>query len=145
MGKSKRNTPKPGSNRAERLAQRRATVEAEAAAVTRPFAGLAAECDLVALREFVPAATAPLSVTGEGNAVVLATVLPGPVRPAVFGGALVLALILLVCSASLPGRKLRPYWGRAVDVLETVSAVALLPLLLAVLEVYQLVHDMTGN
>ena len=79
MGKSKRNTPKPGSNRAERLAQRRATVEAEAAAVTRPFAGLAAECDLVALREFVPAATAPLSVTGEGNAVVLATVLPGAV------------------------------------------------------------------
>jgi hypothetical protein len=30
--------------------------------VPRPFAGLAAECDLVALREFVPSATAPLRV-----------------------------------------------------------------------------------
>ena len=28
--------------------------------VTRPFAGLAAECDLVALRELLPSATAPL-------------------------------------------------------------------------------------
>ena len=28
--------------------------------VTRPFEGLAAECELVALREFVPSATAPL-------------------------------------------------------------------------------------
>jgi len=46
--------------------------------VARPFAGLAAECELVALREFVPAATAPLPLrdAAGGRAMVLATVLP---------------------------------------------------------------------
>jgi hypothetical protein len=43
--------------------------------VARPFAGLAAERDLVALREFVPSATAPL--TAGGRAVLLGTLLPG--------------------------------------------------------------------
>ncbi|QUG99501.1 SEC-C domain-containing protein [Saccharopolyspora erythraea] len=43
--------------------------------VTRPFEGLAAECELVALREFVPSATAKLPVR-EGREVTLATVLP---------------------------------------------------------------------
>lgn len=44
----------------------------------RPFAGLASEPDLVALREIVPSATAPLSLTGENKErdVLLATVLP---------------------------------------------------------------------
>lgn len=48
--------------------------------VARPFAGLAAECDLVALRELVPAATAPLRLSGtagEGRSVRLCTLLPG--------------------------------------------------------------------
>lgn len=50
---------------------------AEDVIVTRPFAGLAAECQLVALREFVPSATAPLPLAGpDGDAVTLATVLP---------------------------------------------------------------------
>ncbi|MQA16304.1 MAG: hypothetical protein GEV09_19790 [Pseudonocardiaceae bacterium] len=45
--------------------------------VTRPFGGLAAECQLVALREFVPSATAPLPLTDPGElGVTLATVLP---------------------------------------------------------------------
>ncbi|GAA2819329.1 DUF5926 family protein [Saccharopolyspora taberi] len=43
--------------------------------VTRPFEGLAAECELVALREFVPSATARLPVR-EGREITLATVLP---------------------------------------------------------------------
>lgn len=43
--------------------------------VTRPFEGLAAECELVALREFVPSATAKLPLR-EGREVTLATVLP---------------------------------------------------------------------
>ena len=43
--------------------------------VTRPFAGLAAETELIALREFVPSASAPLP-TREGRRT-LATVLPG--------------------------------------------------------------------
>ncbi|AOW93813.1 preprotein translocase subunit SecA [Rhodococcus sp. WMMA185] len=61
------------------MAQRRAERESAAAAVTRPFQGLAAECDLVALREFVPSATAPLPLKDSQRQVTLATVLPGAV------------------------------------------------------------------
>ena len=53
---------------------------AEDVIVPRPFDGLAAECDLVALREFVPSATAPLPLAAssapDGRDVTLATVLP---------------------------------------------------------------------
>ncbi|MEV6320525.1 DUF5926 family protein [Nocardia sp. NPDC051787] len=89
MGKSKRNSPKPGGNRAQRLAERRAALEQAAQAVTRPFEGLAAECDLVALREFVPSATARLTLSPAVAAerpVVLATVLPGAVAALVRAG-----------------------------------------------------------
>jgi hypothetical protein len=44
--------------------------------VARPFEGLAGECELVALREFVPSGTAKLTLTTEGREVTLATVLP---------------------------------------------------------------------
>jgi hypothetical protein len=45
--------------------------------VVRPFGGLAAECELVALREFVPSATAALPLLGSPEReVTLATVLP---------------------------------------------------------------------
>jgi len=55
--------------------------------ISRPFAGLAAECQLVALREFVPSATAPLPLAqsalaqpalaqSAGRDVTLATLLP---------------------------------------------------------------------
>lgn len=43
----------------------------------RPFAGRVDECDLVALREIVPSATAPLALAdGSGREVLLGTVLP---------------------------------------------------------------------
>lgn len=44
----------------------------------RPFEGIASECDIVALREIVPAASAPLVLAGEnaGRNVLLVTVLP---------------------------------------------------------------------
>ena len=47
--------------------------------VTRPFAGMPSECDVVALRELVPAATAPLPLAGDraDRAVTLCTLLPG--------------------------------------------------------------------
>src|SRR4029079_14222729 len=46
--------------------------------VIRPFAGLAAKCELVAMREFLPSATAPLPVRDRsGGPVPLPTVLPG--------------------------------------------------------------------
>ena len=47
--------------------------------VARPFAGLASECDIVAMRELVPAATAPLTLkssVGSDRKVRLATLLP---------------------------------------------------------------------
>jgi hypothetical protein len=43
----------------------------------RPFDGLSGECDLVAMREFVPAATAPLRLKGADREVLLCTLLPG--------------------------------------------------------------------
>ncbi|NDK92550.1 hypothetical protein GYA93_23785 [Gordonia desulfuricans] len=106
MGKkSKRGSgPRPGSNRAERVAARKARQAAAPAEPSRPFAGLAAECDLVALSVFVSSATAVLDLVEPGppepeltsvipsddapavevppgtrNRVVLATVLPGAV------------------------------------------------------------------
>lgn len=46
-------------------------------AVARPYEGLAGECELIALREFVPSATAPLKLSVETDReVTLATVLP---------------------------------------------------------------------
>ena len=46
--------------------------------VRRPFAGLAAECDLVAMREFLPSGTTPVRVQGhEDRDVLLGTLLPG--------------------------------------------------------------------
>ena len=45
--------------------------------MTRPFEGLASECDWVAMREIVPAATAPLTLRdGTDRVVTLTTVLP---------------------------------------------------------------------
>ncbi|MDQ3788739.1 MAG: SEC-C domain-containing protein [Actinomycetota bacterium] len=45
--------------------------------VGRPFEGLASECELIALREFVPSATSPLALSVDTDrTVTLATVLP---------------------------------------------------------------------
>ena len=44
--------------------------------VGRPFEGLPGECDLVAMRELVPAATAPLSIRDSDRIVQLCTLLP---------------------------------------------------------------------
>lgn len=67
-----------GSGRRYKACHGRAAGAAAEAFVARPFEGLAGECDWVALREIVPAATAELTLTGEhaGRGVTLATVLP---------------------------------------------------------------------
>jgi hypothetical protein len=44
--------------------------------VARPFEGLPSECDIVAMRELVPSATAPISVKGTDKPVLLCTLLP---------------------------------------------------------------------
>ncbi|HEU4568512.1 MAG TPA: DUF5926 family protein [Marmoricola sp.] len=43
----------------------------------RPFAGLPGECDVVALREFVPAATGTMTLVESGRDVLVASLLPG--------------------------------------------------------------------
>lgn len=80
MGKSKRNSgPKQSSNRAALLAQREAERASIDSTTARPFEGVAAECDLVAMREFVPSATATAPMSVDGRTVTFATVLPGAV------------------------------------------------------------------
>ncbi|WP_393059336.1 DUF5926 family protein [Streptomyces sp. LN549] len=69
-----------GSGRRYKACHGRAAAQAVAELVQRPFQGLAGECDWVALRELVPAATVELTLKGglpEGvPSVTLATVLP---------------------------------------------------------------------
>ena len=57
---------------------------------------------------------------------------------------LLAAMGLMVASAKLPERRLRPYWGRAVEIFESMAAISLLPLLLAVLNVYHLMRGLAG-
>jgi hypothetical protein len=66
--------------------------------VTRPFQGLPGEADWVALRELVPAATAPLT-TAAGRDVTLASVLPGGVPALVRANGEVLLGIQLATSS----------------------------------------------
>lgn len=87
--------PEGMSRRQAKLAARaaeRAALEKE----PRPFAGLAAEADLVALQEFVPSATAQVKVAGSDRTIIISTVLPGAgaalVRDAQFGGDAYVAL-----------------------------------------------------
>jgi type VII secretion integral membrane protein EccD len=63
---------------------------------------------------------------------------------AVWSPLLVVAMALLVASAKLPERRLRPYWGRAVEIFESMAAISLLPLLLAVLDIYHLMRGLAG-
>lgn len=64
-----------GSGRRYKACHGSAARAARSTTVRRPFAGLAAECDWVALREIVPAATVELC-TSDRREVTLATVLP---------------------------------------------------------------------
>jgi type VII secretion integral membrane protein EccD len=47
-----------------------------------------------------------------------------------------LAALLLVAARVLPGRRLLPYWGRLADLCHTAAAIAVVPLVLAVLHLY---------
>ncbi len=67
-----------GSGRRYKACHGRSASRAADTLVRRPFEGLASEADWVALREIVPAATAPLTLVGEyaDRAATLSTVLP---------------------------------------------------------------------
>ncbi|MER5389615.1 type VII secretion integral membrane protein EccD [Saccharopolyspora sp. NPDC002686] len=58
--------------------------------------------------------------------------------------AVVIGSVLLVAGEFLPGRRLRPYWGRAADIFESLTAIAALPLLLQVLNVYAMMRGLAG-
>jgi type VII secretion integral membrane protein EccD len=58
--------------------------------------------------------------------------------------AAVVGVILLLLSLKLPGKRLRPYWGRTADIFESLTAIAVLPLLLGVLNVYQQIRGVSG-
>lgn len=55
-----------------------------------------------------------------------------------------IGLAFLAGSTVLPGRRLRPYWARAADILELVVALAVLPVLGAVLGVYAAIRAWAG-
>lgn len=57
---------------------------------------------------------------------------------------LLVGTLMLVFGEFLPGRRLRPYWGRAADIFETLTAVAALPLLLQVLNVFSMMRGLAG-
>ncbi|PFG27773.1 DUF5926 family protein [Corynebacterium renale] len=80
MAKKKKNEnlPEGMSRRQAKLAARaaeRAALEKD----PRPFGGLVAEADLIALQEFVPAAEATVDVKGATRPIKIVTVLPGAV------------------------------------------------------------------
>jgi hypothetical protein len=67
-----------GSGKRYKLCHGRRAAVSDVALVPRPFAGLTGECDLVAMREIVPAATASAVTTAEHGSMdlTIATVLP---------------------------------------------------------------------
>jgi type VII secretion integral membrane protein EccD len=54
------------------------------------------------------------------------------------------AVLLLLAGQRLPGRRLRPYWGRMVEILELITAIAVIPILLQVLGVYTMMRGLAG-
>lgn len=68
-----------GSGKRYKMCHGREAARQERALVLRPFAGLPGECDWIAMREMVPAATATVKAVGEhaDRVITVATVLPG--------------------------------------------------------------------
>jgi type VII secretion integral membrane protein EccD len=63
---------------------------------------------------------------------------------ALLAGLVVVAGLLLVGERSLPGHKLLPHWGRAGDLLQTLTAVALIPAVLWLLNLYGFARTVRG-
>lgn len=53
-------------------------------------------------------------------------------------------VVMLLFSRLLPGKRQRPYWGRAAEIAESVTAVAVIPILLQVLGVYAWMRGLAG-
>jgi type VII secretion integral membrane protein EccD len=59
-------------------------------------------------------------------------------------GLLVLAALVVAVSWTVPGRRLLPHWGRAGDLLQSVTALALVPSVLWVCGLYQYLRSVKG-
>lgn len=83
----------------------------------RPFEGFASERDIVAMRELVPSATAPLKLTGEhaGRTVTLATVLPQAWPALVRDDGTILLGLQVTTGSSDPSRDLADVLARALE------------------------------
>jgi type VII secretion integral membrane protein EccD len=65
-------------------------------------------------------------------------------RTALLGSLVAAAGLLIVAAHQLPGRTLLPHWGRAADIAEMLLAVAVVPLVLAVLGAYSYARTLLG-
>jgi type VII secretion integral membrane protein EccD len=61
---------------------------------------------------------------------------------ALLGGVIMATVLLWTAERTLPGRRLVPYWGRAGDLLQSLTAVALIPAVLWLLNAYQFVRSL---
>ncbi|EME65694.1 type VII secretion integral membrane protein EccD [Amycolatopsis decaplanina] len=57
---------------------------------------------------------------------------------------ILVAGLFLLGGERLPGKRFRPYWGRAVEIFELITAIAVLPILLQVLHVYSFMRHLAG-
>ncbi|MFE6487032.1 type VII secretion integral membrane protein EccD, partial [Streptomyces sp. NPDC057757] len=65
-------------------------------------------------------------------------------RPLVVAGLLASATVLAIASWTVPGRRMLPYWGRAAELVQSLLAIALLPLTLWVLGVFAALRAING-
>ncbi|MFF8915554.1 type VII secretion integral membrane protein EccD [Streptomyces sp. NPDC015032] len=65
-------------------------------------------------------------------------------RPLLLAGLLAVAAALAITGWTLPGRRLVPYWGRAVDLLHLLFAIVLVPLALLVAGLYQYLRGLNS-
>jgi hypothetical protein len=92
-----------------------------------------------------------LALTGAG-AFGTALLLYGPARGVpstetrllLCAGLLALAAALMIASWTVPGRRLVPYWGRAAELLHSLAAISLIPLMLWTLGLYGLLRGLNG-
>ncbi|MFD9890245.1 type VII secretion integral membrane protein EccD [Amycolatopsis sp. NPDC059027] len=78
------------------------------------------------------------------QAIALAGALDPVARVGALAGLVLAAGLLFLGAARLPGHRLLPYWGRAADLGETLFAIAVVPMMLAVLDVYSFFRSLAG-
>ncbi|WP_222854208.1 type VII secretion integral membrane protein EccD [Fodinicola acaciae] len=57
---------------------------------------------------------------------------------------LAVVIVILLTGLVLPGRRFSPFWGRALDIIEVLLVVAIVPLVVGVLGLYSYVHGLNG-